>query len=234
MRNPRTNKMSFAHVTKKSSLKSLYLPCNCHVIPSDQSSLTTTLPHCNPHPLLSATLTIFSLQLSPHPLCNSHFTPLCNSHFIPLHSTLYISFQHFFFLSPIYQTTKRSRLYWVLLYPYRQRILENKKIIYARQQSFFILSNAFQYLAQKRFRKRFLNINCILFQGSPSTNKADDRRRMLGTKASDLLAFLDTLDPRDPKTATTVILAPLTTAQVPLLTWRRSTYTTKKSKAGWR
>jgi hypothetical protein len=105
--------MSFAHVTKKSSLKSLYLPCNCHVISSGQSPLTTTLPHCNPHPLLSATLTISSLQpspfppcnphrflpatltvsslqLSPHPLCNFH-SILCNSHFTPSATlTLYL------------------------------------------------------------------------------------------------------------------------------------------------
>jgi hypothetical protein len=137
MRNPRTNNMSFAHVTKKSSLKSLYLPCNCHVISSGQSPLTTTLPHCTPHPLLSATLTISSLQPSPFPPCNPHrFLPAtltvsslqpspfppCNFHPIlsatftpssatltlrPLQlslytSTLYISFQHFFCLSPIY------------------------------------------------------------------------------------------------------------------------------------
>jgi hypothetical protein len=116
--------MSFAHVTKKSSLKSLYLPCNCHVISSGQSPLTTTLPHCNPHPLLSATLTISSLQPSPFPPCNPHrflpatFTPsslqlslhplqlslyaLCNSHFIPLH---YIYLSNTSFASLLYTST---------------------------------------------------------------------------------------------------------------------------------
>jgi hypothetical protein len=44
--------------------------------------------------------------------------------------------------------------------------------------------------------------------------------------------YLDTLDPRDPKTATTIILTSLTNAQKRLLMWQRSTYTAKKSKAG--
>jgi hypothetical protein len=57
--------------------------CICHMIPSNQASLTVILTRYNSHSL-TTTLTPFSLQLLPSSLCHSHFIAL---HYINLSIT---------------------------------------------------------------------------------------------------------------------------------------------------